>query len=258
MRQLLETPTVNLISSHTEARNAAAGNVDLPQTFFVDFEELSEILGLAAPPSFSVSGAIYGQSLQTFGVRVTDKLGFERMGDTHFAFCVPERALEDTQVLREARRIGLVSDRLAACLLMTDFANPIFSARRAALMKHIPTAATVTNGASTFSQDMADAILAAAEGAPDGSAEREFADRWTVGENFKPAFDVLLTAYYAAINERLQTQAGYNDFLRLAESRRERVEKTMPIAESPLLFARASEPVGALKLQTDGSVTSEG
>ena len=49
--------------------------------------------------------------------------GFDRPGDTHFAFLIPERAFEDQEVLRAAMRIGLVSPRLAASLLMTDFAN---------------------------------------------------------------------------------------------------------------------------------------
>jgi hypothetical protein len=267
MRQLLDTPTVNIISSHTESRNAAAGSVELPQTFFVDSEALSEVLGLRAPPSgFHVSGSIYTQSLQTFGVRLTDthdedrtdgKPVFERPGDTHFAFCVPERALEDSQVLREARRIGLVSDRLAACLLMTDFANPIFSVRRRALLAHVPATATLADGASSFSQQMADTILAAAETSPEGSAEREFAGRWAVGEDFKAAFDGLLSDYYTAITERLQTQEGYDNFFRLAESRRERVEATMPIAESPLLFARARTKQGALTMLPNATVVAE-
>ncbi len=135
LRQLLETPTVNLISSHTESRNASGGTVELPQTFFVDSETLTEVLGLAPPPGWAVSGAIYEQSLASFGVRVTDGESFEQPGDTHFAFCVPERAFEDTQPVRDGLRIGLLTPRLAACLLMTDFANPIFSVRRAALMR---------------------------------------------------------------------------------------------------------------------------
>lgn len=264
MRQLLDTPTVNVISSHTESRKAAAGTVELPQTFFVDSEGLSEVLGLQAPPAgFEVSGDIYMESLERFGVRLTDtrdedrKDGepvFERPGDTHFAFCVPERALEDTQVVREARRIGLISGRLAACLLMTDFANPIFSTRRASLLAHVPARATLASGTSSFSQEMADAILAAAEASPEGSAEREFADRWGAGEDFKTVFDGLLSDYYGAIAARLQTQEGYDDFCRLAESRRETMEATMPIAESPLLFARAREKQGALTMRPDATV----
>ena len=61
-----------------------------------------------------------------------------RKGDTHFCFLVPERAFEDQAVLREAIEIGLVTKRLAACLLMVDPWNPIFSDRRRALLRHVP------------------------------------------------------------------------------------------------------------------------
>lgn len=258
VRQLVETPTVNLISSHTEARHAAStGAVDLPQTFFIDSEELCEHLGLQAPPPLSVSAAVYESNLKTFGVRVTDGEGFEQPGDTHFAFCVPERAFEDAEVLRQSRRVGLLTDRLAACLLMTDFPNPIFSARRAALMAHVPATATLADGTSTFSENTAQAILAAAEESPDDSPEREFAELWAAGEDFKAPFDALLSSYYDSISARLQTQQGYDDFFRLAESRRERVEATMPIAESPLLFARARDSVGRLRMLPDASVATD-
>lgn len=258
MRQVLQTPTVNLISSHTESRNAAGGTVELPQTFFVDSEELSEVLGLQAPPEgFSVAGAIYEQSLATFGVQLSDGASFVQPGDTHFAFCVPERAFEDTQTLRDGLRVGLLTPRLAACLLMTDFPNPIFSARRAALMEYVPAAAPLGAGPSTFSEEMGEAIVAAAPSTPGGSPEREFAERWAVGEDFKAPFDALLTAYYSAVTERLNAQDGYDAYFRLAESRRERVEATMPIAESPLLFARAREPAGPLTMLPDASVAAE-
>ncbi len=137
---------------------------------------------------------------------------------------------------------------------MTDFANPIFSTRRASLLAHVPARATLGSGTSSFSEEMADAILAAAEASPEGSAEREFADRWGAGEDFKTVFDWLLSDYYGAIAARLQTQEGYDDFFRLAESRRERMEATMPIAESPLLFARAREKQGALTMRPDATV----
>src|SRR5205823_13654943 len=125
---------------------------------------------------------------------------------THFAFVIPERAFEDQSVLREAIRRGLVNKRLAASLLMTDFPNPVFSGRRAALIAHVPAGATITNGESNFSQEMADAILSASASSPAGSPEREFKARWDVGEDFVGPFNQLLGAYYAAVNERLASE----------------------------------------------------
>jgi hypothetical protein len=100
---------------------------------------------------------------------------------------------------------------------------------------------------------VADAILSSAEAARPGTAEQEFAERWAVGEAFEEAFDGLLEPYYAAFAERLTTQEGFDGYVRLAESRRERVRQ-MPIAESPLLFARTNVPAGERAMRRDGTV----
>jgi hypothetical protein len=189
MRQILETPTVNLISSLTRSRDAvSAGSVELPQTFFVDSEAL-QILGLQAPQRFAVDGRLYARSLRSFEVRLTDEDTFEQPGDTHFAFAVPERAFEDNAVLREAINVGLLSQRLAACMLMTDFSNPVFSARRAGLLRHVPATASIQGSHSSFSTQMAEAIVSAAEGSPADSPEREFGERWAVGDAWREEFN---------------------------------------------------------------------
>lgn len=258
MQQILDTPTVNLITSHTESERAtSADSVDLPQTFFVDSEALTETLGLQAPPNFAVPGSVYAAALQTFAVKLTDDGAFGRDGDTHFAFLVPERAFEDQEVLRATMRVGLVSERLATSLLMTDFANPVFSERRASLLTHVPARVQLSAGQSSFSEDFASAIIDAAEGSPDGSPEREFAERWNAGAAFKEAFNALLGDYYSAVTARLATQEGFNDYFRLAESRRQNVRQ-MPIFESPLLFAKTNVPVAARSMRADGTIATEG
>jgi hypothetical protein len=254
MHQLLETPTVNLISSPVRSRDAVAGaSVELPKTFFVDAEAL-KLLGLPPPPRLAVDGPLYGRSLQSFQVRLTDDNGFARPGDTHFAFVVPERAFEDHAVVGEAVRVGLISRRLAACLLMTDFPNPVFSARRAALVRHVPATANIQGGQSRFSADMAEAILAAAEGSAADSPEREFAERWAAGEAWREEDNRLLGDYYRAVGSQLTTQEGFDAYYRLAESRRDQV-RNLPIFESPLLFAHTNIPSATRMMRRDGTVT---
>ncbi len=141
--------------------------------------------------------------MRTLGFRLSDGEKFERPGDTHFAFAVPERAFEDVAVLAEAIRVGLLTERFAACLLMTDFANPIFSSRRAKLLDRVPASATVTAGHSEFSAEMAAAIVAAADGADESSPEREFAKLWAVGEIWREECNRRLDTYYAAVTARL-------------------------------------------------------
>jgi hypothetical protein len=254
MSQVLETRSVNLISSQSESRATARGRpMDLPQTFFVDSEALTEVLGLQRPPRFTVSGDVYRKSLTTLGVRLTDERGFSRMGDTHFAFAVPERAFEDRAVLEQALEVGLLTRRLATCLLMTDFPNPVFSRRRAALLAHVPPSVVIADGRSDFSEQMGDAIAAVAPSTPAGSPEREFAERWDRDDDDVESFAEELRVYYATVTERLRTQEGYDDYVRLAESRRACV-RDMPIFENELLLATTDIPPAAREMRADGTV----
>ncbi len=78
-------------------------------------------------------GRFYRQSLVRFDVHRTDG-AFRVEGDSHFAFLVPEPAFEDRDLLDLLVQEGILSQRFAACLLMVDFSNAIFSPRRAALL----------------------------------------------------------------------------------------------------------------------------
>jgi hypothetical protein len=259
MEQVLGTPnrrrsTVNLTTTMVE--NDALGpatDLFLPQTFFVDVEGLTGTLGLQFPPAFTVSGRIYKKCLTKFEVRMEDDEGFVRKGDTHFCFLVPERAFEDQVVLREAIEIGLLGKRLAACLLMVDPWNPVFSERRASLLRHVPATARIVKGRSSFSQEMVTAILAAAKDGPPDSPEAEFAQRWKAGPNFKKPFNKLLSRYYKAVTGRLKTQAGFEPYFKLAEARR-RTFHEMPISEFPLLLPKVNIKEVPRRMRANGTV----
>lgn len=269
MEQVLATPTVNLVSGRAESRNpdGKEEGVRVSPTFFVSSDALGEVwkiaerpkgnaaIGLTPRPAFQVPTEIYESSLERFEFALRDGQGFEQKGDTKFAFLVPERALEDDVVLREAIRIGLVTPRLAAALLMVDFPNPIFSARRESLLTHVPPEATIAAGASGFSEEMANTILARVEDPEDGSPESGFAERWNVGEDFVEPFNQLLASYFAAAQERLATQDGFDDFVRLAESRRKRAQKEMPIVrEFRLLFPTTNIEEAEREMRPDATV----
>lgn len=255
LEQVLTTLTVNLVSSQTSSAAAVSGavpEVDLPETFFVDSDSLSGVLGLAPPPPPFVPSSVYAESLRTFDVHLTDRrAAFERPGDTHFAFVVPERAFEDKDTLDQAIDREIVSRRLAACLLMVDFPNPIFSERRERLLEHVPNTPFRQRG--RFSQDVADAIRGRAAATEAGTPEHEFAQLWDAGENFEASFNTLLREYYTAFTERLGTQDGFDSYMRLAESRRDFV-RGMPIAESDLLFSRTNIPSGERIMLDDGTI----
>ena len=133
---------------------------------------------------------------------------------------------------------------------MVDFSNPIFSQKRQRLLEHVPDVAF--GQGDDFSQSISDAIRASAAAQP-GTPEHEFAQLWDAGENFKAPFDALLQGYYTAFTERLATQEGFDSYMRLAESRRDRVRE-MPIAESPMLFSRTNIPSRERTMLADGTV----
>jgi hypothetical protein len=254
LEQVLTTPTVNLESSNTSSAAALSGaqrKVDLPDTFFVDSAALSGILQLPRPPQPFVTSAIYAASIDKFNVRLTDGAQFSQPGDTHFAFVVPERSFEDTETLGQAVKRGILSKRLAACLLTVDFPNPIFSARRERLLRHVPDGPL--DAAADFSQSIAEAILSSPEASQRGTPEAEFKERWDVGEDFAAHFSQLLTNYYAAFSERLGTQEGFDNYMELAESRRARVN-AMPIAESPMLFSQSDIDPLPRRMRANGTV----
>jgi hypothetical protein len=140
-----------------------------------------------------------------------------------------------------------------------DFPNPIFSKKRQRLLdlKYVPDIAF--GETDDFSQSVTDAIRSSDTAAQPGTAEHEFAQLWDAGEDFEATFNALLQDYYTAFAERLRTQEGFDNYLRLAESRRDFVRggdfvRGMPIAESDLLFSRTNIPSRERIMLADGTV----
>jgi hypothetical protein len=257
LRQVLETTTVNLVSSPVESHELALGRrVRLPLGFFIDSDALVDELGLdpglAAPPE--IDGAVYLECLRRYDVGITD--GERRFpGDTHFAFVVPERAFEDLLVLRSLRAAGVLPDKLAAALLMVDFSNPLFSRRRASLLHHVPESAA-TGPASDFPARFLAAVEAAAAGLPPESPEQELLDFWRLPEGaWRGHAEARLAAFFAALAPRLADAAGFAPLFELAESRR-REFRRRPLAEFRLTTPVTNIPEDAplLELLPDGSV----
>ena len=257
MRQVLETSTVNLVASPVESRTLAPGvQVRLPLTFFVNSDALVDDLGLnpglAEVPT--VDGATYLYCLRTYEVAITD--GTHRfVGDTHFAFVVPEPAFEDLLVLRQLRAARVMPNKLAASLLMVDFPNPVFSPRRAALLRHVPVSATVGAG-SDFPDRFVAAVEAAAADLPPEAPEHELLANWRLPEaDWRATFEGRLSALFAAIATRLADGPSFAPLFELAESRRREFRKR-PLAEFRLTVPVTNIPDDAplLELGLDGSV----
>jgi hypothetical protein len=254
MRHVLETTTVNLTSSAVEnGQLAGSDHVNLPLTFFFNSDALLNTLELEPDIHvLQVDAGLYRECLQKFAVAVTDG-SFRFPGDTHFVFVIPETAFEDVTVLESLLSAPVMSRKLAACLLMVDFSNPVFSPRRAALMKYIPASAAIDQG------DLAEFVAAAEQASatmPAGSPEAEFLANWRIPDSeWQRAFEKRIEEFMSNVEERVNSTAGFADIFRLAESRRREFRKR-PLAEFRLTTPVTNIPESAalLELTADGAV----
>lgn len=261
LRQVLGTTTVNLVTTDRVSRLIRdEDEVVLPPTFFLDTDGLLDTAGLEPEiENVRVSGRLYRESLARHGFHLSD--GLQRIeGDTHFAFLVPEPAFEDTDVLDLLVREGLLSQRFAACLLMVDFPNPVFSPRREALLAYVPESAQVVREAGQLRSDLEDrfltAVREAAEGSPADSPEREILAFVDLGaEAWGPAFSQRIESYFAALATRATTARGFDGLVRLADSRRRSFARR-PLHEFGLTLPKNDIPEDAppLRLREDGDV----
>jgi hypothetical protein len=248
-RQALETTTVNLISSPTSsARLASAQTIPLPLTFFINSDALLNVIGLEpdiSPPQ--VAGAIYRAMLEQFDVALTD--GQHRIpGDTNFVFVVPEPAFEDTLVTETLISKAVISRRLAAALLMVDFCNPVFSARRAALVRYAPESAS-TEDHMDFERAFLHAVQQSPQTSAPGSPEQEFLRNAALGDNeWQKTYEERIETFFAALAPSLTQKDRFAEIFQLAESRRREFRKR-PLAEFRLTIPTTNIPETAPLLE---------
>ncbi|WP_079422992.1 hypothetical protein [Streptomyces katrae] len=257
MRHLFTSTAVNLASTATQSSTItpSGGDLTLPTGFWLNGDALLDDLILPVNASLPAAPAAhYVASLSTFDFRLEEKTsGFSQPGDTFFAFVVPEAAYEDNDVVRQMVQQGIISAKFAACALMVDFTNPIFSPDRAQLMDHVPITATDTAG---LQDQIVQAIVKSAAGLPPDSPESRFATGWALSESAWPqAFANRIDDYLGHVGMRIRTSSGFLDYVKLAESRR-RDFKAMRLNEFELTLPTTNIPADAprLRMNDDGTV----
>ncbi|MFD4972777.1 hypothetical protein [Streptomyces sp. NPDC058424] len=261
LRHLFATTSVNLASTATQSSTITPTSADLPLPagFWLNTDLL-----LGAPLALPVTAGLplapaahYIDSLTAFDFRLEEKAsGFSRPGDTFFAFVTPEAAHEDNDVVRQLIQLGIISAKFAACTLMVDFTDPVFSADRAQLMAYVFTTPTPT---AALADRITQAILSAAAKLPATSPEGRFAAAWAQADTDWPAaFAQRIDAYLTAAAARIRTRDGFFGYVRLAESRR-REFKAMRLNEFeltlPVTNILASEP--RLTMRQDATVAPQ-
>lgn len=114
--------------------------------------------------------------------------------------------------------------------------NPVYSSRRGKLLQYVPDTCTFTNNAYSLSGTFRASISASPAAQDPSSPESEFLHNLTLS----PAeLSARIVAYMNKVTTRLQTPAGVEDYMLLAESRRRifrphpssRCEATNPLSE---------------------------
>ena len=139
---------------------------------------------------------------------------------------------------------------------MVDFPNPVFSPARAKLFQYMPAAAALDPATGGLSQQIAVVISEAAEGRPANSPEAEFKANWELPESeWQNVFASRIESYLAAVSVHISSAAGFDDYVRLAESRR-REFKRMRLNEFSLTLPVTNIPPSApfLQMQPDGTI----
>ena len=253
LRHLFETTTVNLATS-SDASRAASPGVALPLSFFLNKSVLFDAIGVDAPGDFQgldVARTTYQANLQKDGFALVSGM-FRQPGDTFFGFIVPEPSFEDVSAIGSLISHHLITPKFAACVVMIDFPNPVFSPLRQNLLKYVPAAGPVEG---ELSAPIAEAIVRAAANLPDSSAEAQFAANWKIPDDqWKNVFAARIGGYLAAVKAKAVVPGNFDRYVELAESRR-RQFALLPLNEFELLLPETQIPRGpVLKMSPDGTV----
>jgi hypothetical protein len=262
LRQLCTTTTVNLASSATASSTVVrtpAKPLTLPLGFWLNADSLLDDLGIPARfLPLSVEGQRYLDSLTRYEFALVEG-EFHQPGDAFFAFAVPEAAFEDIEVINQLVRRKIISAQFAASVLMVDFPNPVFSPARGTLLDYVPPAATVDPAGGGVSQHIAELIMQAADGLGPDSPEVRFTDHWRLPDaEWRDVFAERIQGYITAVTVRIGTIQGFDDYVRLAESRR-REFKSRQLNEFTLTLPVTNIPSDAplLQMNQDGTISEK-
>ncbi|QTD31469.1 hypothetical protein [Pseudomonas fluorescens] len=181
----LVVPTsVNLVSSSLEYKRLEGRRLTLPSEFFIDVdalewvsERMAEEAGIVPAARLELSGDHYKAAALELGIFVPSERSAVMLNtDTYFCFIVPERAFEDTEFIKQLIENNMISARLALCLLLVDFHNPLVSPRRAALGKYCPSESSLTEGMKALDDLFVEKINQSAM--EKDSPEEEFLNYW--------------------------------------------------------------------------------
>jgi hypothetical protein len=277
LRRLITTTTVNFVATP----RAITDTVQVPSDFFLNqaaFGTSQINLAFTAPGAFTLTAARHSAflSANAFALQQLDannRLVYRQPGGNFFALFTPAPAYEDVAVMQQLINLKVIDANFAAAVLLVDFPNPVFSATRASLMKYaqqISTARTLGSGANPDSvpAQFIALVKAAAAGQPACdttallacSAEQQFL--YYAGQtDWKTRATAQVNPYFAAVTQRLATDAGTRDYLTLWASRQAQFAAAPGVGnldEFALLLPCNSLALNVCKrMNADGSIADD-
>lgn len=237
LRQLIQTTSVNLVASDREFREVAAGvRVNVPPEILLNIEAWTRLLDpLTIRGRVQVDGGHLLQAIDDLGIALEEPAaGFRQVGEAFFVLACPSPAFEDLSTIFALIDRGVLSAGLVRAILALDFSNPIQSSRRAGLLRHMPKTGALGTGATSCEARILDAFAAEAAARP-GSDEAQVLDWLATGDDAaqRARVGAEIAAYYEAAKQRMQTEQGVRDLMRLVVSRR-RYFRTLGVSEFAL------------------------
>jgi len=180
------------------------------------------------------------QTVEKFAEKPADKdvVAADTEGQAFWKVVGP--AAEDVAGIERILSSGLLPKNVVLALLLVDFWNPVFSHRRAQLMRYIPSTATLQDPASKddkygLGSDLVEVVTNAIPNLdldPKTSPEAEFLDL-VKNPNLLQVAKARIQAYVDKINAELAKPSGVLNFMRIAETKR-RLFRPPPRYQKPL------------------------
>ncbi len=239
---------MNLVASDREFREVAPGvKVNVPPAILFNVEAWTRLLDpLTIRGRVQVDGGHLLQAVDALGIALEDPVaGFRQPGEAFFALACPAPAYEDLSTIFALIDRGVLSAGLVRAILAVDFSNPIQSSRRAGLLRHMPKEGGLGTGAGSCDALICDAFAAEASARPD-SDEARVLDWLATGDDAaqRARIGAEIAAYHDAAKQRMQTEQGVRDLMRLVVSRR-RHFRTLGVSEFALTLPSDSLPPDA-------------
>jgi hypothetical protein len=252
LRHVLTTTSVNIVSATQESDGPGAERISVPLTFILNADVLFNVVGLEIGPELVVTRARYSAAIAAIGQMLRDATQtppFQRVGDVFFAWSVPEPSYEDFSVVSALVQREVLSAHFVGALLMADCCNPVLSEERASLMEYVPDGPV---DAGAIEPLMRERIGAAAD-AGNSLAAGVSADLALAEDEWRDAFGRRVMSLSDAVQRQLDTDAGLQALLHLADFRRRQFRKR-PLGEFDLSLPWLPESeLGRWRLRPDGT-----